>query len=213
MLTRSRDIKFGTVELLPSRTAPQLGSSLMKVVKLYALRGFVVNMIMLDMEFESVKDHVLVEVNTTAAREHVGEIERYVRTVKERCRATISDLPFQFYHRLVIVRLVYFAVMMTNVPVADGGISREFSPREIVTGKRFDVQTQCRTIFGEYIEASEDADITNDMSPRTEPCIWTGSWIQGHSRAKDSGTTHERCGRSERTDNGSRPPGERDTGK
>ena len=42
MLTRSRDIRFGTVKLLPSRTALQLGSSLMKIVKLYAMRGFVV---------------------------------------------------------------------------------------------------------------------------------------------------------------------------
>ena len=42
LLTRSWDIRFGTVKLLPSRTAPQLGSSLMKIVKLYAMRGFVV---------------------------------------------------------------------------------------------------------------------------------------------------------------------------
>ena len=54
MLTRSWDISFGTVELLPSRTAPQLGSSLMKVVKLYAMRGFVVQCVLMDMEFESV---------------------------------------------------------------------------------------------------------------------------------------------------------------
>jgi hypothetical protein len=78
LLTRSRDIRFGTVELLPSRTAPQLGSSLMKIVKLYAMRGFVVRCVLMDMEFESVKEHAMVPINTTAAREHVGEIERYV---------------------------------------------------------------------------------------------------------------------------------------
>ena len=33
MLTRSWDIRFGTVELLPSCTAPQLSSSFMKIVK------------------------------------------------------------------------------------------------------------------------------------------------------------------------------------
>ena len=74
LLTRSRDIRFGTVELLPSRTAPQLGSSLMKIVKLYAMRGFVVRCVLMDMEFESVKEHAMVPINTTAAREHVGEI-------------------------------------------------------------------------------------------------------------------------------------------
>ena len=57
----------------------------MKDVKLYAVRGFVVQCILMDMEFKSVKEHAMVPINTTAAREHVGEIERYVRVVKERC--------------------------------------------------------------------------------------------------------------------------------
>ena len=39
---------------------------------------------MMDMEFEKIKDEFdRVEVNTTAAREHVGEIERGIRLVKE----------------------------------------------------------------------------------------------------------------------------------
>ena len=141
----------------------------MKVVKLYALRGFVVRCVMMDMEFEAVKEHAMVPINTTAAREHVGEIERYVRTVKERCRCIVSELPFQYMHKLVVVRLVYFAIMMLNVPIDNDGISTEFSPREIVTGRRFVVDKHCRTVFGKYVEASEDADVTNDMKPRTQP--------------------------------------------
>ena len=55
----------------------------MKIVKLYALGGFRVRVILMDMEFEKVKDEVeLVELNTTAAREHVGEIERSIRQRK-----------------------------------------------------------------------------------------------------------------------------------
>ena len=39
----------------------------------------------MDMEFEKIKDDFdKVEVNTTAAREHVAEIERGIRNVKER---------------------------------------------------------------------------------------------------------------------------------
>ena len=67
MLTRSRDIRFGTVELLHFSTAPQLGSLLMMVVKLYAMRGVVVRCVLMDMEFESVKEHAMVLINTTAA--------------------------------------------------------------------------------------------------------------------------------------------------
>ena len=50
---------------------------------------------MMDMEFENVKDEKgmeLIDVNTTAAREHVGEIERGIRYLKERCRCSVSEL-------------------------------------------------------------------------------------------------------------------------
>ena len=41
----------------------------------------------MDMEFEKIKDKVgLVEVHTMATREHVGEIERQTRLIKERTR-------------------------------------------------------------------------------------------------------------------------------
>ena len=44
---------------------------------IYAGGGFLVRLVLMDMEFEKVKDLVpLVDINTTAAREHVGLIER-----------------------------------------------------------------------------------------------------------------------------------------
>ena len=50
---------------------------------------------MVDMEFRKVKDQEgmeLVDVNTTAAREHVGEIERGIRYPKERSPCIVSRL-------------------------------------------------------------------------------------------------------------------------
>jgi len=47
----------------------------MKVVKVYALRGFVVWCVSMEMKFESVKANAMVPINTTAAREHVREIK------------------------------------------------------------------------------------------------------------------------------------------
>ena len=40
--TLGRNIRFGTAEHVPSWTAKQLAKSLMKIVKLYALCGFVI---------------------------------------------------------------------------------------------------------------------------------------------------------------------------
>ena len=49
----------------------------MKIVKLYAIGGFVVRNVFMDEEFEKVKPEVeLIDINISAAREYVGEIER-----------------------------------------------------------------------------------------------------------------------------------------
>ena len=94
-VTHLRKIKFTTAEYLPLRTAVQLANSLKKVFYLYARGGFLVRHALMDREFEKVRDLVpLVEVNTTAAREHVAVIERKIRHVKERVRSTTSEYPF-----------------------------------------------------------------------------------------------------------------------
>ena len=48
-----------------------------KVISLYARGGFIVNLALMDKEFDKVQEHLpFLQINTTAAREHVGEIER-----------------------------------------------------------------------------------------------------------------------------------------
>ena len=78
-VTYSGKIRFTTVEFLPRRTARQLANFLKKVLFLYARGFFVVRLFLMDREFEPVKDLVLlIEINITAAREHVGLIERRI---------------------------------------------------------------------------------------------------------------------------------------
>ena len=50
--TLGRDIRLGTVEYVPSLTAKHLAKSLIKIVKIYALSGFVVRNDLTDGEFE-----------------------------------------------------------------------------------------------------------------------------------------------------------------
>ena len=50
---------------------------------------------MMDMEFEKVKEQKgmeLVDINTAAAREHVGEIKRGIRYLRELLRCSVSTL-------------------------------------------------------------------------------------------------------------------------
>ena len=70
---------------------------------------------MMDMEFEKMKELVpLVEVNTTAAREHVGLIESKIRYMKEKIRATTSEFPFTWILILVLIQTVYNRAFWIN---------------------------------------------------------------------------------------------------
>ena len=127
----SKKIKSLTVEYLPQHTAKQLANALRKVIFLHARGVFVVRHAMMDMEFEKVKDLVpLVEVNTAAAREHLGLIERKIRHLKEKTRAVTSEFPFAWIPILVLIRTVYclFGVNEIFEPTID--LTWRYNPPE-----------------------------------------------------------------------------------
>ncbi|KAL7525952.1 hypothetical protein ACHAWF_001578 [Thalassiosira exigua] len=68
---------FYTAKDYANRLASDLSSTISKVVHLYARGGFTVRVVLMDMEFDkSVDKFSLLEINTTAAREHVGDMYR-----------------------------------------------------------------------------------------------------------------------------------------
>ena len=66
------------------RTATSLSKHLTCVLQVYERAGFKVRTILMDGEFEKVRDLMpCVECNTTAAKEYVSKAERTIRTIKE----------------------------------------------------------------------------------------------------------------------------------
>ena len=67
----------------------------------YKARGFVIDTVHADEEFQSLRTPLLDEfniiLNIAATNEHVPEIERMIRVVMERIRCTVNDLPFKRY--------------------------------------------------------------------------------------------------------------------
>ena len=128
----------------------------------------------MDMEFEKIKGLVpLVEVNTTAAREHPGLIERTIQSVKEKTWATTSEFPFMYIPILVLIHTVYGSPFWINgFPLRSKNFG--FSPREIVTGLSTDYKRDCKCDPGSYVEASTDAIVTNDNTERTRSCVAVG---------------------------------------
>ena len=130
-------------------------------------------MINADPEFQPLQDECIsVSFNFCAQNEHVPEIERYVRTVKDRTRCGYNSLPFERIPRLIIMRLVSNAVFWLNAfPHADG-VSDTLSLRYLLTGKQIDYQKHVRLEFGVYVQTHEAH--TNDMQPRTIGAICLG---------------------------------------
>jgi hypothetical protein len=90
LVTSSRGLSLVMIENLPSRTAKYLALTLERVFRIYAPARFVVQMAMMDMKFEKLETLLPhMALKTTVACEHVGEIERKIRVIKERARHSI----------------------------------------------------------------------------------------------------------------------------
>ena len=175
LVTLSRKIKRITAEYVPSLPGQQLANYLTKIVNAYARGGFVIDLYLMDMEFEKVREKLAnIEVNTTAAREHVHELEHHIRLIKEHVICTTSDFPFDTIPILVLIHVVYTCVMWINdIPRTTGAV-QGIPPRELVTGRTVTYKRDCLACIGGYVEASTDATATNDNTPRTHSCIALG---------------------------------------
>jgi hypothetical protein len=141
-----------------------------RVLATYHGGGFSVRHMLMDGEFEPLRGDLASEsrhvtLNTTSNDEHVGDIERYIRTIKERVRSTYNSLPFQRMPLRMIIEMAKSAVFWRNAFPTDDGISDELSLRAIVTGNCIDYNRHCRYEFGEYVQTHEEHD--NSMGSRT----------------------------------------------
>jgi hypothetical protein len=129
----------------------------------------------MDREFECLRgDLPELNLNTTAASEHVPDVERQIRVLKERSRAIRSTLPFKAIPRRIIIELVYYAAFWLNAFPPSSGVSTFYSPRTIMTGMALDFNKHCKLQFGAYAEAHEEYPQTNTMAPRTRGVICLG---------------------------------------
>jgi hypothetical protein len=138
LVTIARDIKFGTVEALQNRKNPTIINAIKQVSAIYTRRGFHITM-----------GHTDNELNVVSNDEHVPEIERYIRTVKERTRCVYTMLPYRKMPSRMVVEMVKASVFWLNMFPVDDGVSDTMSPREIVAGLQIDFHKHCKLEFGE----------------------------------------------------------------
>ena len=104
---------------------------------------------------------------------HVPEIERQIRVLKERTRACSHSLPFTHPPRLILIDMMHNAALWVNVFPPKGGVST-ISPRSLTTGIKFDYAKHCQLSFGSYAQVHEENQPTNNQQPRTIGTIFLG---------------------------------------
>ena len=70
-----------------------------RVHAVYKQSGFNIVTIFMDNQFDPMRDmlaSISIQLNTVAADEDVGSIERYVQTIKERVRVAMNTMLFNF---------------------------------------------------------------------------------------------------------------------
>ena len=75
----------------------------------------------------------IIAINTMAMKEHVDEIERKIRLIKERGRGILNTLPFKKMPRLMLIELVYHVVLWLNAFPAIQECPRHFPHVKLFT--------------------------------------------------------------------------------
>ena len=169
MITVSRKLKFWTVEKLKNRRIDGVMKAIRSTVSVYKKRGFQVCVVQADNEFDPLRAELAadleIDLNCAAADMHVPEVEREIRTIKERGRCVYATLPFKKIPAMMVDALVVHAVKWLNSFPATDSVIGEMSPRELMTGVPVDFAKHCKLEFGEYVPTHEEHD--NSMTSRT----------------------------------------------
>jgi hypothetical protein len=94
----SRHLRFGTTDGLKNLKNTTFIKPIKQILNIYKERDFKVSLILADRQFESIKTNIAgmgISMNITGQDEHVPEVERYIRTLKERIRCVYNSMPFE----------------------------------------------------------------------------------------------------------------------
>ena len=164
----SRKIKFGTIEVIPNNKSMVLLKGMKGILQVYAQRGLQVEIALMDGEFGHLRVELAsmgVTLNETSCDEHIGEIEWFIRAVKERMRAIYNTLPFRKIPAQLVAEMAKACVFWLNSLPPQSNFGNGLSPRTIMTGQRLDFKRHCRFLFGEYVQTHEQH--SNSMMSRT----------------------------------------------
>jgi hypothetical protein len=125
------------------------------ILRQYNTAGFTIKTMEVDgglrKLFEPLQDEWGITVRPTNREDHVPEAERNIRTIKERARCKLHELPYSMIPGVMIRHLVMYQTLMLNVFPAKGGISSHYSPHVILGRRHIDFNKHYKFEFGEFV--------------------------------------------------------------
>jgi hypothetical protein len=178
-LTLSRKTCFTAVTQLANRTVPQIFKAFKEIYQHCLQQGFRITTVHADGEFAPLQTLIASMpggplVNLTSANEHVPDIERRIRVVKERARATRHGYPFPRIPKLLTIETVLCCVKSLNFFPPKGGISDVLSPKATMSGKTLDCKRHLSLQIGQCCQAHEEEAPRNSQIARTKGAIALG---------------------------------------
>jgi len=106
-------------------------SAVQNICNLYEARGFRIS----DNEFSSIRESILpIELVIVGKGQHIPEVERSIRTLKEDVRTTIHGLPILFYPQLMMKSLLIHVTRLRNMLPSPNSVCQHLSPATVVIG-------------------------------------------------------------------------------
>jgi len=107
-----------------------------KFINLYHNRGLRVTQLNTDNDFTCIEERIRpVRLNVMAAEEHVGEIERSTRTIKEGTRCHVHICPYERHPKIMIVGCGVKKTKNLNQLPTKNDISDTSSTSTLITGR------------------------------------------------------------------------------
>jgi hypothetical protein len=159
-----------------------------RTIAFYKMHGFRVKLVVADNEFGPLRDQLMeskgVDLALAAPEEHVREVERNIRVIKERIRSVLADMPYDKLPGNFKMELILICVVLLNLVPRKAGLSRVLSPWTILTSRALDYKKHCRVRPGQYCLVHEEKKPRNSMKPRAAGAIAIGPSVNLHGSYK-----------------------------
>jgi hypothetical protein len=184
----SKKIMFSTAEALPNRLKNTVMGAAGRTIAFYRMYGFRVKLVIADNEFGPLRNQLMeskgVDLALAAPEEHVREVERNIRVIKERIRSVLADMPYENLPANFKKELILICVVLLNLVPRKAGLSKILPPWTIVTSRALDFKKHCRVRPGQYCLVHEEKKPRNSMKHRAAGAIAIGPCVNLHGAYK-----------------------------